>query len=78
MKEFASLGVGTLKGEGGGGGGEHLQKLLAAAYCDSFKPGAKLEFHAGWSGWTRPPREGGSPRANRSAKRGGRGVCRGF
>ena len=26
--------------------------MLAA---DSFKPGAKLEFHAGWTGWTRHP-----------------------
>ena len=40
-------------------------------YCDSFKTGAKLEFHAEWSGWTRPPTMGGgggSHRANRSAK----------
>ena len=32
---------------------------------DSFKHGAKLEFHAGWSGWTRPPTMAGgrgSPR----------------
>ena len=32
------------------------EKMFAAAYSDSFKHGAKLEFHAGWSGWTRPPR----------------------
>ena len=54
--------------------------MLAAAYCGSFKPGAKLEFHAGWSGWTRPPTiggeggRGGSPGANRSAKGGAGGF----
>ena len=40
--------------------------------------GARLEFHVGWSGWTRLPATGGgewgSPRANRSAK----GVAGGF
>ena len=46
--------------------------MLAAAYCDSFKRGAKLEFHTQWSGWTRLPTMGGggSPRANISAKGG--------
>ena len=45
---------------------------MLAAYCDSLKPGAKLKFHAGWSGWTRPPTMGGgSPRAKLSAKGGG-------
>ena len=57
------------------------RKMLAAACCDSFKPGAKLEFHVGWSGCTRPPTMGGGGggRANRSAKGGGVGeVLRGF
>ena len=26
-----------------------------AAYCQSLEPWARLKFHAGWSGWTRPP-----------------------
>ena len=42
--------------------------MLAAA-----KPEAKLEFHVGWSGWTRPPAMGGVGglrRANRPAKKG--------
>ena len=34
----------------GGGGGRK-----PAAYCQSFEPWARLKFHAGWSGWTRPP-----------------------
>ena len=38
------------------------------------KPGAKLEFHAGWSGWTMGG-GGGSPRASSSAKK---MVGRGF
>ena len=38
--------------------------MLAAAYCES-KPGARLEFHVGWSGWTRPSTMG----------RGGRGAA---
>ena len=33
--------------------------MLAAAYCDSFKPGTKLEFQAGWSRWTGRPTMGG-------------------
>ena len=34
--------------------------MLAAANCESLEPGARLEFHVGWSGWTRPPTtEGG-------------------
>ena len=33
--------------------------MLAAAYCDSFKSGAKIDFHAGRSGWARPPIMGG-------------------
>ena len=56
---------------GGGGGAikrSFGRKMLAA--------GARLEFHVGWSGWTRLPATGGggggwgSPRANRSAKGG--------
>ena len=42
------------------------QKMFAAAYCDSFKPAAKLEFHA-WSGYHG---SGGSSRADRYAKKG--------
>ena len=29
--------------------------MRPAAYCQSFEPWARLKFHAGWSGWTRPP-----------------------
>ena len=49
--------------------------MLAAAYSDSFKPGAKLEFHAGWSGWTRPPSMvKGVATSDRSAKGGSGGF----
>ena len=32
-----------------------LQGPGPAAYCQSLEPWARLKFHAGWSGWTRPP-----------------------
>ena len=35
------------------------------AYRQSLEPWARLKFHAGWSGWTRPP----------TMARGGGGVC---
>ena len=63
------------RNQGRGGGGERGrrevkgQKMLAAAYCGSLKCGARPEFHAGWSGWTRPPTMGGGGGRNaRSAK----------
>ena len=31
------------------------QKMRPAAYSQSPEPWARLKFHAGWSGWTRPP-----------------------
>ena len=31
------------------------RKMHPAAYCQSLEPWARLKFHAGWSGWTRPP-----------------------
>ena len=31
------------------------RKMRPAAYCQILEPWAKLKFHAGWSGWTRPP-----------------------
>ena len=31
------------------------RKLRRAAYCQSLEPWVRLKFHAGWSGWTRPP-----------------------
>ena len=30
-------------------------KMRPAAYYQSLEPWARLKFHAGWSGWTRPP-----------------------
>ena len=35
------------------------RKHACAAYCESLEPGARLEFHVGWSSWTRPPFIGG-------------------
>ena len=35
------------------------EKCAPAAYCQSLEPWARLKFHAGWSGWTRPPTMGG-------------------
>ena len=35
------------------------EKRFAAAYCESLEPLARLEFHVGWSGCTRPPTTGG-------------------
>ena len=32
-----------------------LRKMRPAAYCQSPEPWARLKFHAGWSGSTRPP-----------------------
>ena len=32
-----------------------LNEKCPAAYCQSLEPWARLKFHAGWSGWTRPP-----------------------
>ena len=32
-----------------------LTKNALAAYRQSLEPWARLKFHAGWSGWTRPP-----------------------
>ena len=47
-----------MTGGGGGGDGEGewwiSRKMLAAAYCESVKPGVRLEFHVGWSGSERP------------------------
>ena len=31
------------------------QKKHPAAYCQSLEFWARLKFHVGWSGWTRPP-----------------------
>ena len=61
MKEFAkpSKAAGLKgKGEEGGGRGVGRRGERFAAYGDSFKPGVKLEFHAGWSGWIMPPAMG--------------------
>ena len=57
MKEFASFKSCSRRflEEGGSRGGRGAREMLAAEYCDSFKPRPKLKSHAGWSGWTRPP-----------------------
>ena len=44
----------------------HERKMRPAAYSQSPEPWAGLKFHAGWSGWTRPPTMAG----------GGGGVAR--
>ena len=49
--------------EGAGRGGE--KGFARCRICDSFKSGARLEFHVGWSGWTRPPTMGGRGIATR-------------
>ena len=39
-----------------GGGKEVLdQNVRRRVLGGSLAPGARLEFHVGWSGWTRPP-----------------------
>ena len=37
-------------------------KNAPAAYRQSLEPWARLKFHAGWSGWTRPPTMAGRGR----------------
>ena len=44
--------------------------MSAAAYCQSLEPGARLEFHVGWSGWTRPPAIGGGGQAGQNSAKG--------
>ena len=67
------------------GGSRALQGLPRAtvlnekAYRQSLAQGARLKFHVGWSGWTRPPamaREGGGGQAEACLQGGveGRGV----
>ena len=45
------------KGQGRGRG-RVGPEVLPAAQCESLEPGTRLEFHVGWSGWTRPPTMG--------------------
>ena len=40
---------------GGPGTSRGRTKNAPAAYRQSLEPWARLKFHAGWSGWTRPP-----------------------
>ena len=68
MYQYERGGMGA---EGGGRGrwwelvGDRRRKMLGAVYCQSLAPGARLEFHVGWSGWTRPPTTGGGGRPGR-------------
>ena len=57
-------------------GARKLPKMLASAYCESLEPGAGLESHAGWSGWTGPPTigQGGGGGGVASQEGGQRGV----
>ena len=69
-------------GRRGRAAGEEGQELLDEKCLlprSATKPGANLEFHAGWSGWTRPPTMGGGGFATSEqvCKRRGR-VSRGF
>ena len=44
--------------------------MLAAAYCGRLGPGARLEFHVGWSaGLGHPPWKGGGRQAERGFSR---------
>ena len=53
--------------------------MFVAGYGDSVKFGVKLEFHAGWSGWTMPPAMGlGGGRVATSKQVWVGGVFRGF
>ena len=46
------------------------RKMRPAAYSQSPEPWARLKFHAGWSGWTRPPTmAGGGGWQNRNNQR---------
>ena len=53
------------------------RKMRPAAYSQSPEPWARLKFHAGWSGWTRPPTMaggGGGGQAEASLQRGVEGF----
>ena len=52
--------------------GQGVEKRLAV-YCQSLEP--RLKFHAGWSGWTRPPNMAGGGGVGGVA--GLRRVCKG-
>ena len=71
MKEFASLGVGTLKGEGGGGGGGGRRGTFTKiACCQNFT-------RDGQAGPGHPGRGGRHERTGLQKGVVG-GVCRGF
>ena len=49
-----------------------------AAYCQSLEPWARLKFHAGWSGWTRPPAMAGEGGGSACLQGGVEGVFKGI
>ena len=56
----------ALPGAFKGVGRKNTVKNALAAYRQSLEPWARLKFHAGWSGWTRPPTmAGGAGRVRR-------------
>ena len=57
------------------------RKMRPAAYSQSPEPWARLKFHAGWSGWTRPPTMaggGGGGQAEACLQGGVEGVFKGI
>ena len=63
-----------LQGRPGAFGGSRTSRglqntvLKPAAYRQSLEPWARLKFHAGWSGWTRPPTMAGGGGGGGSAR----------
>ena len=72
----ASRGLdGAACGSGTSGG----SKNAPAAYRQSLELGARLKFHAGWSGWTRPPTMAGTGGVGPGGVKGGvEGVFKGI
>ena len=58
------------------------RKMRPAAYSQRPEPWARLKFHAGWSGWTRPPTmaggAGGDGQAEACLQGGVEGVFKGI
>ena len=56
------------------------RKMRPAAYSQSPEPSARLKFHAGWSGWTRPPTMagGGGGQVEACLQAGVEGVFKGI
>ena len=71
----ASRGLQALQGACGALKSPKKRKMHPAAYCQSLEPWARLKFHAGWSGWTRPPTMAG--KGGGSAQVSAKGIVEG-